>query len=121
MKSYEGLFIYPPDAAAEVRKTQDKSLEDLVKKFEGKILQKMEWGRKPLGYPLKKFREGYFVVLEFQLPPLKMNEFRKALELQTDFLKFMLTIKQAKAPLKPAEKSPAPAVSASHAATAPRP
>lgn len=121
MKSYEGLFIYPPEAAAEARKAQEKTLEELIKKFEGKILQKTEWGRKPLGYPLKKFREGHFVVLEFQLPPLKMNEFRKALELQTDLLKFMLTIKQTKAPVKPVEKSPTPAVPAGHAAAAPRP
>lgn len=120
MKSYEGMFIFPPEAAPEARKAQDKALDDLIKKFEGKILQKTEWGRKPLGYPLKKFREGHFVILDFQLPPLKMNEFRKALELQGDLLKFMLTIKQTKAPVKPAEKTPAPPASSVHTAAAPR-
>ena len=104
MKAYEGVFIFPPEASPEARKNQEKNLEDVLKKFGGKILQRTEWGRRPLGYPLKKFREGHFLILDFQVESIKMTELRKMLELQEDLLKFMLTIKNLSA-----EKKSAPA------------
>lgn len=122
MKRYEGIFIYPPEAGPEVRKNQEKTLEEIVKRFQGAIVQKNEWGRRPLGYPLKKFREGHFWVVDFDMPPANMTELRKTLELQEDLLKFMLTIKNLKADKKPADKIPAVAsVGAAPSAPAPIP
>ena len=120
MKPYEALFIFPPEATPEVRKNQDKNLEELLKKFGGTIVQKTEWGKKLLGYPLKKFREGYFLLLEFQMESLNMTEFRKGLELQEGLLKFMVTVKNPKTekrPVKTAEKIPASAAPSPTATT----
>jgi len=103
--SYEGFFIFPPDHTPEVRKKQDKTLEDLIHKFQGTIVEISEGGRKPLGYPVKKSKEGFFVWVHFQLESLKMNELRHALNLQEDFLKFMITRKLASSPKKVSEKS----------------
>ena len=108
MKAYEGVFIFPPEAAGDGRKAQLKSLEDLIVKFQGAVIQKNEWGKRPLGYPLRKFREGYFVVADFEMPTSQAVEFRKSLELQEDIMKYMITIKkEAKPEKKPAAKAPA--------------
>ena len=103
MRSYEGLFIFAPEATTDVRKNQLKNLDDLVAKFKGKVIQKTEWGKKPLGYPVKKFREGYIVVVDYQLDSLKQSEFRNLLLLQEDILKFMITTKASE---KKSEKKP---------------
>ncbi len=128
MKQYEGVLIYPPESTPEVRKTQDKGFEDLVQKLQGKMLQKNEWGKKSLGYPLKKFREGFFVIADFEMDPSKMTEFRNSLELQEDLLKFMVTVKNLKADLKPPVKTPSAVPGSTthahphpHPAAAPRP
>ncbi len=108
MKAYEGVFIFPPEAAGDGHKTQLKSLEDLIAKFQGAVVQKNEWGKRPLGYPLRKFREGYFVVVDFEMPTSQAVEFRKGLELQEDIMKYMNTTKkEAKPEKKPAVKAPA--------------
>ncbi len=120
MTSYEGFFIFPPDHTPEVRKKQDKTLEDLIGKFQGTIVEIAEGGRKPLGYPVKKSKEGFFVWVHFQMDPLKVNELRYALSLQEDFLKFMITRKKiVSAQKKSPEKSrPQPVPPAQPVATA---
>lgn len=100
MKSYEGLFIFPPDSTPDVRKNQLKNLDDLITRFKGQITQKTEWGRKPLGYAIKKFQEGYCMVYDFQMETSQATDFRKGLQLQEDVIKFMVTLKNMKAPIE---------------------
>ena len=109
MKSYEGVFIFPPESTGDARKAQLKSLDDIIAKFQGSVIQKNEWGKKFLGYPLKKFREGYVVVADFEMPTSQAVEFRKNLELQEDILKYMITVKTTVKPDKKVVVPKAPA------------
>ena len=105
MKLYEGLFVFPPEATTDARKTQLKNVEDLIAKLKGKVIQKAEWGKKPLGYAVKKFREGHVVIMDYQMDSLKQTEFRNALQLQDDLVKFMITVKDTKAEKKKSENA----------------
>lgn len=115
MKSYEGLFILPPESGPEARKQEISAIESAIKKFNGTITNKAEWGRKPLGYIVKKFKEGYFLVWDIQLDPSKLKDLRDALQLQGSLVKYMLTIKQVPAVKKSFEKNPIPKVAQSTA------
>lgn len=96
MKAYEGLFFLPPDATADGRKNQLKNIESLITKYKGKVLQITEWGKRPVGYNIKKNHEAHGVVIDFQLDSLKVAELRGILLLQEDILKFMITAKNPK-------------------------
>lgn len=114
MKSYEGLFIFPPESTPDVRKNQLKNLDDLIAKFKGQVQQKNEWGKKPLGYLIRKYQEGYTLVYDFQMDPAHATEFRRGLELQEDLMKFMVTVKHpVKVVEKKAPSAPKPAAAAS--------
>ena len=128
MKVYEGFFVFAPEATTDARKNQIKMIEDLVAKFKGKVVQKVEWGKRPLGYPVKKFREGYIIIVDFQLESVKEPELSRAIRLQEEVLKFMITAKNLKAEKKiaaqkleeakaPAKPPVAPAASAHPAVT----
>ena len=111
MKSYEGFFVFPPESTPEVRKQQLKNLDDLIAKHKGQVAQKTEWGKKPLGYIIKKHQEGYGMIYDFQMDPAQATEFRKGLELQEDLIKFMVTVKVvAKAEKVSKPSAPKPAV-----------
>ena len=96
MKAYEAIFIFAPEVSSDVRTRQERQVEETIKKFNGSITQKTLLGKKPLGYTVRKFRDGFVCHVEFQLEPSRMIELRKAFELQEDLLKLMFTVKNLK-------------------------
>lgn len=89
-REYEGLFIFPPEGSGD-RKDEEKYLNDLVQRFGGTTISRTELGRRPLAYPVKKFREGHFALCHFQMETSHLEEFRKALQLDRKVLKSMIT------------------------------
>lgn len=90
MRKYEGLFIFPPDEAPETTKEREKRLEEMLSRFGGRTLERHDGGRRPLGYPIRKFREGRMLVWNFEMETSRLGEFRKALELEGKILKSMI-------------------------------
>lgn len=114
MKNYEAILIFPPEETPDQRQAGLKAVEEIVKKTGGSIPQKLEIGKKLLGYPLKKFREGSIWVFDIQADPSKLQEIRTSFQLQENILKFMITVKVPvkvqPAPAKPAATTAAPQV-----------
>jgi ribosomal protein S6 len=94
LETYEALIIFPSQAAAEPLSEGKNAFEELVKKFEGKILNRTELGRRLLGYPIKKSREGYFAAFDFELSPDKIQLLTHGLRLSEAVLKFTIVRKQ---------------------------
>ena len=121
MKAYEGVFIFPPEAATDARKAQLKNLDDLIVRCKGSIVNKAEWGKRSLGYAVEGFGEGYFVVVDFKMDPSAADTFRKQLQLSEELIKYMVTVKVVEKNPRPATAAvPAAAVSAAPASSAPK-
>ena len=91
MKKYDALIIFPPSVTGLDGKN---SFEELIKKNGGNILTRTEMGRRFLGYPVKKSKEGYVVAFDFELSTDKMGELRRSLDLSEDILKYTIVIKE---------------------------
>ncbi|MDP3921534.1 MAG: 30S ribosomal protein S6 [Candidatus Omnitrophota bacterium] len=110
MRNYEGIFVFLPNITEEVKKEQENALDALVKKFEGKIILKTDWGKRQLGHPIRKSRDVFMVLWDFDMEPAKMVGFRKALELSQDVIKFTVSLKDPR--LEEQKKNnPAPKIS----------
>lgn len=102
MRVYENLLAFSPSKTPEDRKGHEKELEKLIEKHSGKVLQKTEIGQRPLGYQVQKHREAYLVLWEVQMDPASATDYRRALQLYPNLLKFMVTQKvERKKPAKP--------------------
>jgi len=93
LKTYEALVIFPSQTALEGHQDPKNSFEEIVKKHEGKVLNRTELGKRLLGYPIKKSKEAYVVSFVFELSPDKAEAFRRSLQLTEGILKFTIVTK----------------------------
>ncbi len=110
MRKYEGLFIFPPEEAPDALKEEEKRLEETIRRFGGHTTERRDWGRRLLGYPLKKLREGRMLLWNFEMETRQMTEFRKAIELDQKILKSTIVKTVIPRPVKESKKKPKEAV-----------
>ena len=89
MKTYELLTILKPTMdTAEVEQVITK-LSDTISSFGGKVVTTDDMGRKKLAYETKKFRDGYFYTMTFELPADKVSEFKRQIKLNDNIIRTM--------------------------------
>ncbi|MCM8761010.1 MAG: 30S ribosomal protein S6 [Candidatus Omnitrophica bacterium] len=91
MNTYEGIFIIKPDFKEEEVKDVCKTITDIVAKNGGNVKKEENWGKKPLAYPVKKFREGFYYKLDFEAPADAVAKLETAYKLNADILRTMIT------------------------------
>jgi small subunit ribosomal protein S6 len=63
VRNYEVVFIAAPTIASEELDGFIDHIQAVVESKNGKVVKVDNWGKKSLAYKIKKFREGYYVVL----------------------------------------------------------
>jgi len=66
MNKFESVIILKPDLMKNEIKEVLEKVEETIKKV-AKITNKEELGIKKLAYEIKKFKEGYYVVHQFEI------------------------------------------------------
>ena len=90
MRTYELLSIIKPNIDSEEFDKISSKIEEAITALEGKVLSTDKMGRKKLSYDIKDFRDGYFVVHNFELAPEQVEKFRRQLRLNENILRIML-------------------------------
>ena len=89
MRIYEALFIIKPDVLEE---ETDQRLEALKSQLTatGATIDKLEkWGKRRLAYKVDKYREGFYVLIQFTAGPEAVKEFERRLRVSDIVLKFL--------------------------------
>lgn len=107
-RRYEAIFIFPPEEGPEAWKEGEKRLEETLRRFGGRTLQRDDWGRRPLGYAIQKVREGRMLLWHFEMEASQVAGFRKALELDEKILKSMIVKVKEPKPVGESEKGSRP-------------
>jgi len=107
-RKYEGLFIFPPEEGPDATKGEEKRLEEAISRFGGKIVDKKDWGRRPLGYSIRKFREGRMLLWNFEMETRQIAELKKILQLDEKILKTTLVKFEEPKPAKVRLRTPPP-------------
>ena len=66
MRQYETVFLISPKLTEEETGGIVSQMADVITKKKGKMLNKEEWGKKKLAYPIKKFEEAYYVLFHYE-------------------------------------------------------
>jgi small subunit ribosomal protein S6 len=90
MRNYEVAFIAHPEL-------DDASLNSLVEKAKGwisaaggQVGQVDLWGRRRLAYPIRKQKEGQYILMQMQMTAAGTNEVERNLRLTEQVLRFQI-------------------------------
>jgi small subunit ribosomal protein S6 len=66
VRNYEVVFVAAPTLASEELEGFINHIQTVVEGKNGKVVKVDNWGKKSLAYKIKRFREGYYVVLNIE-------------------------------------------------------
>lgn len=89
LRTYELLSIIKPNIDSEEFDKIAAKIEETITSLGGKVLSTDKMGRKKLSYDIKDFRDGYFVVHNFELEPNQVEKFNRQLRLNENILRIM--------------------------------
>ncbi len=90
MRTYELLSIIKPNIDSEEFDKVCAKIEETITSLDGKVTSTDKMGRKKLSYDIKDFRDGYFVVHNFEMEPKQAGKFNRQLRLNENILRIML-------------------------------
>lgn len=95
MNKYEAMFIIKPDLSDEDKKVLFTQLGDAVTKNSGEVSAGAVWAeRKKLYFPIKKYNEGTYYLMNFTLSPLAVKEINHTYTLNENILRVLITVAQ---------------------------
>lgn len=92
MIKYESVVIINPNV-------EENTLKELIERFQtlintdGKVEQVNELGKKKLAYEIKKNKEGYYVVYDFEANPSLIAELERNYRITDEIIKFIVVKK----------------------------
>ncbi len=111
MRHYELVFVLKPTMTEEEMASKVEQIQNFITSNGGEIYNFEKWGRRTLAYPIQKFNNGYYYILNFKTEnselPVKLEY---NLRIDEDIIRF-LNFK-----VKPPKKEEAPAEAQSETA-----
>ncbi|MGH9656976.1 MAG: 30S ribosomal protein S6 [Bryobacteraceae bacterium] len=89
MRIYEELFIVKPDAADEEIDQIVEQLSSVVTTSGGAVDKVDKWGKRRLAYRVDKYREGFYVLVQFSSGPETVKEIERRLRVTDAVIKFL--------------------------------
>ena len=92
MNKYESVIIINPNV-------EETALKELIERFQnlintdGKVEKDNELGKKKLAYEVKKNKEGYYVVYDFEANPGLIAELERNYRITDEVIKFIVVKK----------------------------
>lgn len=93
MNKYESVIIINPSLEEEGMKNLVTRFTDLIN-TEGKVESVEEMGKKKLAYDVKKNKEGYYVLINFEAKPELIAELERNYRITDEVIKFIVVRKE---------------------------
>jgi small subunit ribosomal protein S6 len=94
LNKYESIYIVNPNVEADGIKSLVEKFNALIESEGGKVLETNEWGMKKLAYPIKKFTQGYYVLVNFEAKAEFIDELERVYKITDNVIKFITIRKE---------------------------
>lgn len=89
MRIYEIMFIVRPEVPEEDLDRMIAQFEGVVTSTGGVVQKAEKWGRRRLAYPIRRCREGQYVLFTVESNPPTVKEFERRLKVSDQVVKFL--------------------------------
>lgn len=103
-KLYELTVLLHPDLEIDLEKPLAK-VEKIITDNGGKIINKDNWGKKRLAYPIQKQDFAVYVLLEVEIAPANANKVQGLLNITDEVIRYLMVEKDLKAPEEKASEA----------------
>jgi small subunit ribosomal protein S6 len=90
MNVYEGMFLFPQSATAELQTAIDH-INELLARADAEIISLSKWDERRLAYDIKGNRRGVYFLTYFRADGTKLTDLERAGNLSEKLLRFMIT------------------------------
>ncbi len=87
MHKYELIFILQADLDEATLDVAVENIETLIKNNQGEIAKIDRWGKRKLAYPIRKMKEGYYVLVNFDYEPEEVAGLKRTLGFNEQILR----------------------------------
>jgi small subunit ribosomal protein S6 len=89
-KSYEGMFLLPAGASAEMEKSL-ATVRGMIERHQGQILVLKKWDERKLAYELRGQKRGLYILAYFTAPGSAVTAIERDVNLSEDVLRVLIT------------------------------
>ena len=93
MNKYESVIIISPVVEEEGIKNLITKFSDLIN-TDGKVESVEEMGKRKLAYEVKKNKEGYYILINFEAKPELITELERNYRITDEVIKFIVVRKE---------------------------
>jgi small subunit ribosomal protein S6 len=91
MNKYEAMFIVKPDLPDADKKTLFSQISDAITKHSGNVSSANIWSeKKKLYFPIKKYQEGIYYLVNLTAPAEAIEKIRHAYKLNENILRVLI-------------------------------
>ena len=95
---YELVYIVRPTVDEQTLAAVKDKVEKFISNAGGTIAQRDDWGKRTLAYTIAKVTEGFYTVLQFDLPATGIRDLERSLGLTEEILRHLVVRQEAPAP-----------------------
>ena len=89
-RDYELGFILNPEVSEEQTRTILDRVEQVATTHGGQVVRVNQWGRRRLGYPIERHRDGFYVFIDMILTPESVAELDRTLKVSEEVLRHLI-------------------------------
>lgn len=91
MKNYELVYVVRPNAEDEVKEAVLNKVQEVIS-ANGEVEKVDTWGNKKLAYPIAKFTEGFYVLVNFKASADLPKELDRNLKINENVIRHMIVV-----------------------------
>ena len=91
MRAYELVFIVHPDLDESAFKELVEKVKGWITEDGGQVTKLDLWGKRRLAYPIRKQKEGQYVLMQTTYPPAAGVKLERNLRLTEPILRFLIS------------------------------